>query len=1339
MNTTKAGLGFLGFLLFAAVAAQAVPIHVTHLWHMHQPIYYPYENAVVADSHGRMPYSILGSVFDGDRQNAYQNWPPAAVSYAHDRGMSHAGSQCSFSGSLAENADALSYNTGNYKSAMNDKRTSLNNPRLDMVGIAYHHSLMPLTCKESMMMQIRLHKEQYKDHWGTAEYSKGFWPPECAFDQNMIPALVEEGMEWVIVDNGHLFRTVSDFPWSSASSCKPNAADLVNGSADSLGSEWVQLPNVWAPTKVLAPWSYQPHYVQHVNPETGETQKIIAVPAARYEGNENGRGGYGAFKPENVWGGEIAANSDASKPMLLLLHSDGDNYGMKNSDAWNGQQNNFLDMVQGNDDFEYTSVQDYLSLYPPSPSDVIHVEPGSWIGIDGGTPYFEKWLSQDYQDGTNPDRWSWSVLVAAQNRVILADTLENSYSMNDVEWGLGSDTAKAWHFYLNAETSCYWYWDHSGEPWDGYVTRASNLAIDEAMKVINRHPGGDTKGPSIFPPQRNYYNPGSYMWEEADSDPSDFTVWSFVDDVSGLQSVTLKWRTDKDGHNPLSSTQNETFAGGDEVNDWNSVTMTGAWDPASKVSVCPDAAARAQMFSGDITGQDDVLIDYYIEATDSEGNVAKSDIIHVAVGEVGAAPDPELSIVGVSHYPGPDHADNLTLNPGEDLWIDALTSGGTPTEISVHHSVDGGAWTTTAMGANGTDAWHLNLGAFAAGECVAYYITASDAEVSKTNNNSGANYTICSVSDDTPPSASFDPREPSDCAPVTVTFLAKSSDIATSETVYAFYRFSTNDGDWATAAMTGTDSNVFEITFTTNDIPDPAPQLELAFTDGVDFWENNGGSNWLVSIRDCDGPDFVDGVALIPATPKAGESVEVLYDDSDRILAGVASVNIHHGSNGSNWTETPGDTMSKFGATWSFTYTIPVASTSIVMCFNTDGTTWDSNGGQDWTFAVTSVDPEPSVPDGIVITNPAPGTVTVAYAVTEYSLQGTAGTNLTGDLIWSNALSNGSGQMVHSAHWVLPASLTVGENVITLAGQIEGTGSSVITTSAVDSASAYAVWTNGSNEGTGFATWALFSDIHAGHFVDAGGWGLWSHEGTNLTEAVRSFSSPLAIGDTFHAFMKNGWIWEDGGSIGIALRDGGGAILWQCYFNGGDMTYSTSLGSSDIGWTDAGLAIDFSVTAPGAYAVDLQPVGGALRQYTGTFAGDIEQFRAWSYNNGTSDTNNSMRDFFFDNLRITRTTSGGDEQFSTAVVHIIRSSDGNEAPHIHDMAVMSGNSGMQINLTNSIPGATYAIYATPMLLPTQNWQRVSGSSQVGDGGSIELAHTNVVDTYYFYRIGYELP
>ena len=229
---------------FGAIAAQAVPIHVTHLWHMHQPIYFPYETPGTIDSNGRFNFSVQG-VWDGDRYNCYRDWPAGAVA----RASGHGGSQMSYSGSLAENNKSLwgDYSGwgGNIRNARNNLKTSSGNSRLDMVGIAYHHSLMPLTSVESMRMQIKLHKEQYKEAWNTGgAYSKGFWPPECAFDNTMVPALVAEGLEWVIVDNGHLFRTVDDFAWNSGSSCRPNKAEVRNGSSTNLGSTWESLQNI---------------------------------------------------------------------------------------------------------------------------------------------------------------------------------------------------------------------------------------------------------------------------------------------------------------------------------------------------------------------------------------------------------------------------------------------------------------------------------------------------------------------------------------------------------------------------------------------------------------------------------------------------------------------------------------------------------------------------------------------------------------------------------------------------------------------------------------------------------------------------------------------------------------------------------------------------------------------------------------------------------------------------------------------------------------------------------------------------------------------------------------
>jgi hypothetical protein len=685
-------------LLPLAAFAQSNPIHVTYLWHMHQPIYFPYESVDQTDGAGRFNFSVRG-VHD-QRTGAYGDWPKNAVQQGTD--LPHAGVQVSFSGSLMENMNGL-YGFGwrdHYRWGRNGLRTSRDNPRLDLVGIAYHHSLMPLTTKESMLMQIRLHKEAYADNWASGGYySKGFWPPECAFDVNMIPALVEEGLEWVIVDNGHFDRACQGYPWAPASSIRPNKADQLNPDPATRGSQWVQLNNVWAPTKVSAPWGYQPRYVQYIDPWSDpanpDVKKIIAVPAARYEGNENARGGYGAFKPENVWGDKTDVNNDPARPMLILCHSDGDNYGMLNADAYNGQHGRFLQMTRSNEAFQNTSVQDYLELYPVPQDDIIHVEPGTWVGIDGGTPFYDKWRENNARDGEHPDLWSWSVLVAAANRVIHADSLEGNYSMNDVRWGIGPDAAKAWHYFLQAETSCHWYWDYDRDnPWDGNATNGANLAIAEANKVIGRHPGVDGVGPTIWPPQRDIYNPGALQYDEAEPASSDFTVFTFVDDVSGLQSVKLYWRVDLDGENPLDEYDNELYAHNPaKVGAWQTVDMAADWYPSIKGPKVPEPANRAMRHRAMIAGQTNVLIDYFVEAIDTKGNISRSDIEQVWVG--GDASQPTVS------------AEQST--PGGPVTIRYAKTrsplGGGPVFIHIGHNNWTGVVTPAPQMADGGDAW----------------------------------------------------------------------------------------------------------------------------------------------------------------------------------------------------------------------------------------------------------------------------------------------------------------------------------------------------------------------------------------------------------------------------------------------------------------------------------------------------------------------------------------------------------------------------------------------------------------------------------------------------------
>ena len=70
------------------------------------------------------------------------------------------------------------------------------------------------------------------------------------------------------------------------------------------------------------------------------------------------------------------------------------------------------------------------------------------------------------------------------------------------------------------------------------------------------------------------------------------------------------------------------------------------------------------------------------------------------------------------------------------------------------------------------------------------------------------------------------------------------------------------------------------------------------------------------------------------------------------------------------------------------------------------------------------------------------------------------------------------------------------------------------------------------------------------------------------------------------------------------------------------------------------------------------------------------------------------------------------------------------------MAVQAGGNGLQFGLTNSINGALYAVWASPTLIPTQNWQVVAGTERYGDGNAIDLTITNGLLPTNYYRIGY---
>ena len=470
--------------------------------HMHQPYYNTTDRAYWDGEKD----GIFGS-----RGGNYTDFIPAAVRQYVDGGLPHAGLSTSWSGSLIEQLDRCGDEglCGGRFAGWNQSlrgiagaRTVLGNPRLSFSAFGFFHPLMPLIPRQDIVRQIHWHRDVIRRAFGV-EASRVLFPPETAFHVRMIPALVEAGVTAVIYDSIHRFRACRDYPYAGIGEgmLPPNPAEQVDPPVD----DWLQLHNIWAGSKI-SPSLLRPEYVGYEDPD-GHLHKIIAVPAERYIGNEDARGGFGALQYPDVLGQVYdriveTGSFDPAHPPFFLLHSDGDNHGGGADSYYHHNTSRLVEWLHQDPRFELTTVEDYLQRFPPDPSQVCHIEPGSWAGADNGDPQFMKWFSR-YDQPYSPDLNSWAVLTAFQNRV---HTLEYADPDNPA-------LAEAIRLLLTAETSCYWYW--TGQTvWDQQVTHAANLGnalIDSALESLKTK-GHDHCGPTIFPPWVTPENPGGKRW-----------------------------------------------------------------------------------------------------------------------------------------------------------------------------------------------------------------------------------------------------------------------------------------------------------------------------------------------------------------------------------------------------------------------------------------------------------------------------------------------------------------------------------------------------------------------------------------------------------------------------------------------------------------------------------------------------------------------------------------------------------------------------------------------------------------------------------------------------------
>lgn len=655
------------FLLLLTVqsAVAGTGVHTTWLWHMHQPIYWPaesgwtpgrYETAYETITLGHSQNNVFEIFNKDDRVADYQHYPKDALASVLD--LPEAGAQVSFAGALIENLNGLGqagWNGGRYASNwFSHYRTakgwtnSAGQSRLDPVLVGFHHAIGPLMDDVAFRMELACAREIWGDAWGGGPVSTGFFPAEMCFSERLIPALVDAGVTWSVVPDLHLGRACANYPYAAnLDNCDPpNPADQTNASQ----AQWTQhFISRGVTLKVPYPFGFTPHRAQYVDPTNGQISSLVVVPAANAMGWDEGYGLYGTGDID-----QIALANNPSRPMLVLLAHDGDNAWSGGYSYYNENVNQFAHNAAANG-YTPTTVATYLAHHPVPQDDVVHVEDGGWVNADGdfGSPQYINWNwplvgptgQFDIPGGWAEDQRNWAVLTAAQNRVETAAALVGSVDPAQVTSpSAGANLAeRAWHFLLAGYESGYMYY---GAALDMEIkaTLACNRATDLVDPVVGG--GTDLVAPTIWLPQRLPWNPGGYgggslwQWPSGQGAPmtSAFHVWTFCHDVSGLERVELMVRVDDDQSNDPATVVNETYAGGSGVGDWTALPMTHRAMPLGEpwemgdidFSVLPNHIADQYWLQ--LSGYSDVLLDYYIEAEDSVGNIKRSPIQHVYVG-----------------------------------------------------------------------------------------------------------------------------------------------------------------------------------------------------------------------------------------------------------------------------------------------------------------------------------------------------------------------------------------------------------------------------------------------------------------------------------------------------------------------------------------------------------------------------------------------------------------------------------------------------------------------------------------------------------------------------------
>jgi alpha-amylase/alpha-mannosidase (GH57 family) len=290
---------------------------------------------------------------------------------------------------------------------------------IELIGMGYYHPIFPLIPRADWAEQLHAARALMEQTFGRAP--RGFWPPEMAFTMAMIPALVQAGYDYVVVDGVHV---------------RPE-----DGISD----------------------VFRPYLACH------DGICITVVPRDRDVSNAQESGlSPSWFRNEATW--RIMGSPRPSEPRLMTTWSDGENGGwFRQTHEPSGFFGHFFvpymeEVRAGSYPIQPVRLSDYLPRHPPTA--YTQVQTGAWnVGSTSGED-LSQWAGSDRQ------RAAVKQIVRLSKRYW---TLVQSLPAEQ----LGDAMREARRLILEAQTSCFLFWGDSWLPYLEMRIQAADGCLDE--------------------------------------------------------------------------------------------------------------------------------------------------------------------------------------------------------------------------------------------------------------------------------------------------------------------------------------------------------------------------------------------------------------------------------------------------------------------------------------------------------------------------------------------------------------------------------------------------------------------------------------------------------------------------------------------------------------------------------------------------------------------------------------------------------------------------------------------------------------------------------------------